>query len=47
MISCLEEGGKIATDPITLTPDQDGVLQYPGLKNSKLKRRFSAFRARL
>jgi N-acetylmuramoyl-L-alanine amidase len=27
----LGEDGKMAIDPITLTPDQDGALQYPGL----------------
>ena len=27
----LDQDGKMATDPVTLTPDQDGALQYPGL----------------
>ena len=27
----LDEEGRMATDPIVLTPDQDGALQYPGL----------------
>ncbi len=27
----LDEDGKMATEPVTLTPDQDGALQYPGL----------------
>ncbi len=29
----LDQDGKMATQPVTLTPDQDGTLQYPGLKN--------------
>jgi len=29
----LDDDGKMATEPVTLTPDQDGALQYPGLKN--------------
>lgn len=29
----LDQDGKMATDPVTLTPDHDGVLQYPGLTN--------------
>ena len=27
----LDDDGKMATDPVILTPDQDGALQYPGL----------------
>lgn len=27
----LDQDGKMATEPVTLTPDQDGALQYPGL----------------
>ena len=27
----LDQDGRMATDPIVLTPDQDGALQYPGL----------------
>ena len=27
----LDEEGHMATEPVTLTPDQDGALQYPGL----------------
>lgn len=27
----LDQDGRMATDPVTLTPDQDGALQYPGL----------------
>lgn len=27
----LGQDGKMATKPVTLTPDQDGALQYPGL----------------
>ena len=27
----LDQEGRMATDPVTLTPDQDGALQYPGL----------------
>ncbi len=29
----LYEGGKMATEPVTLTPNQDGALEYPGLAN--------------
>ena len=25
----LDQDGRMATDPVTLTPDQDGALQYP------------------
>lgn len=28
----LDKDGKMATEPVTLTPDQDGALRYPGLK---------------
>ncbi len=27
----LDSEGRMITDPVTLTPDQDGALQYPGL----------------
>lgn len=27
----MDEDGKMVTDPVTLVPDQDGALQYPGL----------------
>lgn len=27
----MDEDGKMLTDPVTLVPDQDGALQYPGL----------------
>lgn len=27
----LDQEGKMATEPVTLTPDEDGALQYPGL----------------
>lgn len=27
----LDEEGRMATDPVTLTPDQNGALKYPGL----------------
>ena len=27
----LDDNGRMATKPVTLTPDQDGALQYPGL----------------
>lgn len=27
----LDESGRMATNPVTLTPDQDGALRYPGL----------------
>ncbi|WP_312502414.1 N-acetylmuramoyl-L-alanine amidase [Lacrimispora sp.] len=30
-VYCLDGEGKMTTEPVTLTPDQDGVLQYPGL----------------
>lgn len=26
-----DKAGKMITEPVTLTPDQDGALQYPGL----------------
>ncbi len=29
----LDQDGKMATEPVTLMPDQDGALQYPGLAN--------------
>lgn len=29
----LAEDGKMATQPVTLTPDQNGALKYPGLAN--------------
>ncbi len=31
-IYAVDADGKMITEPVTLTPDQDGVLQYPGLK---------------
>ncbi|MGL5434879.1 MAG: hypothetical protein ACRDBO_05680, partial [Lachnospiraceae bacterium] len=27
----LDDEGRMVTEPVTLTPDQDGALQYPGL----------------
>ena len=27
----LDKDGRMATEPVVLTPDQDGALQYPGL----------------
>ena len=27
----LDKDGKMATQPVMLTPDQDGALRYPGL----------------
>ena len=27
----LDDAGRMATEPVVLTPDQDGALQYPGL----------------
>lgn len=27
----MDEDGKMVTEPVTLTPDQDGALQWPGL----------------
>ena len=27
----LDKKGRMVTDPVTLTPDQDGALQYPGI----------------
>ena len=27
----LDLAGKMATEPVTFTPDQDGALQYPGM----------------
>ena len=27
----MDEDGKMLTEPVTLTPDKDGALQYPGL----------------
>lgn len=32
-IYCLDQDGKMVVEPVTLTPDQDGALQYPGLAN--------------
>ena len=29
----LDQDGRMATEPVVLTPDQDGALQYPGLVN--------------
>ena len=28
---CLDDTGRMVTEPVTLTPDQDGALQYPEL----------------
>ena len=28
----LDKDGRMATEPVVLTPDQDGALQYPGLR---------------
>ena len=28
----LDDDGRMATEPVMLTPDQDGALQYPGLR---------------
>ena len=28
----LDDTGRMATEPVVLTPDQDGALQYPGLR---------------
>ena len=30
----LDANGVMAEEPVTLTPDGDGALQYPGLANS-------------
>ncbi len=30
-VFCLDIEGKMVVEPVTLTPDQDGALQYPGL----------------
>ena len=27
----MDDAGRMLTDPVTLTPDQDGALQWPGL----------------
>lgn len=27
----LDQDGKLVKEPVVLTPDQDGALQYPGL----------------
>ena len=29
----LDQTGRMATEPVVLTPDQDGALHYPGLSN--------------
>ena len=31
----MDAEGRMITDPVTLTPDQDGALQYPGLANKQ------------
>ena len=31
----LDSNGRMVTEPVTLTPDQDGALQYPGLSQNK------------
>jgi hypothetical protein len=33
-IYAVDSDGKMITEPVTLKPDQDGALQYPGLLNS-------------
>jgi peptidoglycan L-alanyl-D-glutamate endopeptidase CwlK len=30
-VYCLDSDGKMIAEPVTLTPDQNGALQYPGL----------------
>jgi len=30
---CLDQNGRMMMEPITLTPDHDGALQFPGLSN--------------
>lgn len=30
-IYAVDQDGKMITEPVTLAPDQDGALQYPGL----------------
>lgn len=30
-VYCLDSDGKMIVEPVTLTPDQDGALRYPGL----------------
>ncbi len=32
-IYAVDKDGKMITEPVTLTPDQDGALQWPGLAN--------------
>ena len=27
----MDDDGRMLTEPVTLTPDQDGALQWPGL----------------
>ena len=29
----MDDNGRMITEPVTLTPDQDGALQWPGLAN--------------
>ena len=31
MVYCLDDEGKMVVEPVILTPDQNGALQYPGL----------------
>ena len=33
----LDEEGRMATEPVVLTPDQDGALHYPGLVNKNMQ----------
>ncbi|WP_313339816.1 peptidoglycan recognition protein family protein [Lacrimispora sp.] len=33
LIYAVDSDGKMITEPVTLTPDQDGALQWPGLAN--------------
>ncbi|WP_349946889.1 hypothetical protein ABFV83_00560 [Lacrimispora sp. BS-2] len=30
-VYCQDSEGKMIVEPVTLTPDQDGALRYPGL----------------
>ena len=32
-IYAVDADGKMITEPVTFTPDQDGALQWPGLAN--------------
>ena len=35
----LDQTGRMATEPVVLTPDQDGALHYPGLSNWQICKR--------